>query len=164
MLSKISKILYSTDLSKSSYKAFDQAIYLAGKTGADIYILHIVEKMSNDEKITLKTYVNDSESRREFLQDRVRFAKEKLDKIQEEFWDRCTSEEKKIRTQIKSIEVIEAYPAESILKISAKLNVDVIVMGTHEKGMFQTFLGSVAKNVLSRSQIPMYIIPLADKA
>ncbi|WP_428981112.1 universal stress protein [Marinomonas phaeophyticola] len=48
--------------------------------------------------------------------------------------------------------------------MSTKLKVDLIVMGTHEKGMFQTFLGSVAKNVLSRSQIPMYIVPLVEKA
>ncbi|MCZ2721925.1 universal stress protein [Marinomonas sp. 15G1-11] len=80
MLSKINSILYSTDLSKGSQKAFGHAVYLARQTGADIHILHVVEKMSNDEKITLKTYVNDSESRREFLEERVQFAKEKLEK------------------------------------------------------------------------------------
>jgi len=41
--------------------------------------------------------------------------------------------------------------------------VDLIVMGTHEKGMLHSFLGSVAKNVLSRSHIPMLIVPLPIK-
>ncbi|WP_133011492.1 universal stress protein [Marinomonas flavescens] len=162
MLPEVGKILYSTDLSKSSMKAFDQAVYIAKKTGADIYILHVVEKMSNDAKITLKTYVNDPESRREFLEDRVRFAKEKLGVVQNEFWERLSLEDQNVRQQIKSIQVVEAYPAESILKISQKLEVDLIVMGTHEKGVFQTFLGSVAKNVLSHSHIPMLIVPLPE--
>ncbi|WP_458576080.1 universal stress protein [Aliamphritea spongicola] len=63
MLPKVRKILYSTDLSKSSTAAFEHATYLAKQTGADIHILHVVEKLSSDAKITLQTYVMDSKSR-----------------------------------------------------------------------------------------------------
>jgi hypothetical protein len=57
----------------------------------------------------------------------------------------------------------QSYPAESILKRSQELNVDLIVMGAHEKGIMHTFLGSVAKSVLRRSRIPTMIVPLPEK-
>lgn len=163
MLPQVRKILYSTDLSKSSTTAFEQAVYLAKKTGAEIHILHIVEKLSNDAKITFQTYVIDSKNRHDLLQQRVETARDKLMHRQNEFWGRLQVENENLRQQIKSIQVVEAYPAESILKISQELEVDLIVMGSHEKGMLHTFLGSVAKNVLSRSRIPMLIVPLPER-
>ena len=33
-------------------------------------------------------------------------------------------------------------------------------MGSHERGMNHTFLGSVAKSVLRRSHVPTLIVPL----
>jgi len=72
-------------------------------------------------------------------------------------------EDHAIRNQIKSIEVCESFPAEAILRRSMELEVDLIIMGTHEKGIMHTFLGSVAKNVLNRSRIPMMIVPLPEK-
>lgn len=163
MLPEIRKILYSTDLSKGSTAVFEQATYLAKKTGADIHILHVVEKLSSDAKITLESYVMDSKSRSLLLQERSILAKKKLEERQDYFWGRLDDEDRAVRKQIKSIEVVEAYPAETILKTSLKLDVDLIVMGTHEKGMLHGFLGSVAKNVLSRSHIPMLIAPLPLK-
>lgn len=163
MLPEVKKILYSTDLSKGSAAAFEHAVYLAKKTGAEIHILHVVEKLSTEAKITLRTYVMDSDSRREFLDERVNHAKEKLQKRQEAFWAQVGEADQAIRNQIKSIDVAEAFPAEAILRRSKELDVDLILMGTHEKGMMHTFLGSVAKNVLNRSRIPMMIVPLPEK-
>lgn len=163
MLPQIRKILYSTDLSKSSTAAFEQAAYIAKQTGADIHILHVVEKLSSDAKITFQSYVMDSKSRHEMLQERVQRAKQKLEDRQKNFWDNLHKEDAAIRNQIKSIEIVEAYPAETILLTAKKLEVDMIVMGTHEKGMLHTFLGSVAKNVLNRSRIPMLIVPLPER-
>ena len=41
-------------------------------------------------------------------------------------------------------------------------NCDLIVMGSHERGMSHTFLGSVAKSVLRRSHVPTLIVPLGE--
>lgn len=163
MLPEVRKILYSTDLSKSSTAAFEHAAYIAKKTGAEIHILHIVEKLSNDAKITFQTYVMDSNSRHDLLQERVHRAEEKLHARQDNFWNSLHSDDAAVRKQIKSIKIVEAYPAETILKVSKELDVDLIIMGTHEKGILHTFLGSVAKNVLNRSRIPMMIVPIAEK-
>lgn len=163
MLPEVKKILYSTDLSKSSTKVFEHACYIAKQTGADIYILHVVEKLSNEAKITLQTYVLDSNSRHNFLQERVQHASDKLKQRQDHFWRDLHEPDAAIRNQIKAINVVEAFPAETIIQYANKINADLIVMGTHEKGLVHNFLGSVAKNVLNRSEIPMMIIPIAGR-
>jgi len=164
MLPEIRKILYSTDLSNGSTAAFEYAVYLAKKTGADIHILHVVETLSSDARITLKTYVIDAESRHKLFDERVSQAENKLNNRQNSFWLRLDSEDQQVRNQIKSIDVVEAYPAETILKTSIDRDVDLIVMGTHEKGIMHTFLGSIAKNVLNRSRIPITIVPLSERS
>ena len=62
--------------------------------------------------------------------------------------------------KIVSIEVCKGYPEEEILKKAEVLNCDAIIMGAHEKGITNTFLGSVAKRVLQRARKPVFIIPL----
>jgi nucleotide-binding universal stress UspA family protein len=62
---------------------------------------------------------------------------------------------------VKSIEICDGYPVDKILDLTEKLCCDMIVMGTHSKGMIRhTFLGSTAKKVLRRSRKPVWIIPL----
>ncbi len=97
------------------------------------------------------------------LQERVQRARKKLNDRQDNFWDNLHKEDAAVRNQIKSVDIVEAYPAETILLTAKQLGVDLIVMGTHEKGMLHTFLGSVAKNVLNRSRIPMLIVPLPER-
>ena len=81
---------------------------------------------------------------------------------QEKFWAAAGKEEKKVRDQIKSIEVVEDYPAETILKRAAQHNCDLIIMGGHEKGLSHSFLGSVAKSVLRRARVPTLTVPIAE--
>ncbi|MCB5162069.1 universal stress protein [Marinomonas sp. E8] len=86
-----------------------------------------------------------------------------MEKKQDEFWSQVTPEDRVFRDKVKSLKVIESYPVEAILNASRDLHADLIVMGTHEKGFVETFLGSVAKNVLSRSRVPVLVVPLIDK-
>jgi len=56
---------------------------------------------------------------------------------------------------------LKGYPADEILKKADDLNCDLVVMGTHGKGLVrQAFFGSVAKKVLRRVRKPVFIIPL----
>jgi nucleotide-binding universal stress UspA family protein len=158
------KILYCTDLSKGSNEAFKYAAFLAKETGAEIHILHVVEKLSNDARMALESYVMDSDSRSEMLVARKRQAKVKLEAKQDDFWAQVTEpEDLAVRKQVKSLNIIESFPMEAILKTSREREVDLIVMGTHEKGFVETFLGSVARNVLARSRIPVLVVPLKEK-
>ena len=158
MLPKFNNILYCTDFSESSINAFKYVVYLAKTTGADIHVLHVVEKLSTDAKITLR-YITNSDTRHKLLKERVKSATEILQERQDNFWNSLSVEDQALRVQIKSSQVIEAYPAETILSVSKEINTDVIIMGTHQRGVIHTFLGSITKSVLRSSLIPVLVVP-----
>lgn len=154
MIRKIKKILYTTDLSPNSAYAFRYAINSAKKHDATIIILHVVEerapffeeerqKMISEKKIT-----------------------EAMDRIRNQlkiFCDRELKDDPKCADRVVSIEVCQGYPPEEILKKADELNCDVIVMGTHGKGVIRhSFLGSAAQKVLRRVRKPVFIIPLPE--
>jgi len=159
---RIKNLLYSTDLSQNTHIAFGYAVYLAKLTGADIHLLHVLEKLSDDAKFALQTYVQDEAQRHKMIEMRLETARERLQERQETYWAEQNAEDKLHRQQIKSTTVIESFPAEAILKMAKDKSCDLIVMGSHERGMSHTFLGSVAKSVLRRSHCPTLIVPLVD--
>ena len=162
MQHKIHNLLYCTDLSQNTHIAFSYAAYLAKLTGAEIHMLHVLEQLSEDATFTIEAYVQDDSLRHKMLDLRVERARKLLDDKQERFWANQSEEDRKVRSKIKSITVCESFPAEEILKSAKKHNCDLIVMGSHERGMSHTFLGSVAKSVLRRSHVPTLIVPLVE--
>lgn len=160
MTAEVRNILYCTDLSQNAAHAFTYAVTLAKLTGADIHVLHVVEELSSDAKVTLQAYMMDSGARHKALEERVGQAKDYLQKRLEKFWKDAGKDERAVRDQVKSVDVIEAYPAEQILKSAIDKGCDLVVMGAHEKGLSHNFLGGVAKSVLRRSRIPTLIVPL----
>jgi nucleotide-binding universal stress UspA family protein len=57
---------------------------------------------------------------------------------------------------------LQGEPTNEILRTSAALDCDLIVMGTHGRsGMQRLLLGSVSENVLRRSPTPVLVVPLA---
>ena len=160
MPAEVRKILYCSDLSENSNVALRYAAWLAKLTGADLHVLHVVEELSTDAKVTIQGFLMDAGKRHEALNERVRNIRSQVMKQQDSFWSQQSPEDRKVRDRIKSIDVIESYPAEEILNTSVKLGCDLIVMGAHEKGLSHTFLGGVAKSVLRRSRVPTLIVPL----
>jgi nucleotide-binding universal stress UspA family protein len=154
MIPEIKKILYTTDLSPNSAYAFRYAINSAKKHDASIIILHVVEEMMPffDEE-RLKTI---SEKKITEAMDRIR------NRINI-FCDRELKDDPECVDRVESIEVCQGYPPEEILKKADELNCDVIVMGTHGKGIIRhSFLGSAAQKVLRRVRKPVFIIPLPE--
>ena len=158
----VKNILYSTDLSHNAPIAFGYAVYLAKLTGADIHILHVLERLSDDAAFAIQVYVQDDQKRHDMLDLRIERARKLMDEKQEAFWAAQSAEDKKVRSQIKSVTVCESYPVEEILKAAKNHDCDLIVMGSHEHGLTHSFLGSVAKSVLHRSHVPTLIVPLAE--
>ena len=65
--------------------------------------------------------------------------------------------------KVASIQVVYGDPAAEILKKAEDLDADVVIMGTHGKGVIShAFLGSVSEKVLHRIRRPVYIIPLPE--
>lgn len=162
MLKEIKTILYASDLSNTSVYAFRYAVCLAKALDARLHILHVVEPMSEDARVTLHFFINDPLAREQALNRRFENARELLNERQEAFWARMPSDEKALRERVDEIEVIEGFAAEAILKRAESLPADMILMGSHAHGISHTFLGTVAKRVLRRSRIPTLIVPYAE--
>lgn len=158
----IRNVLYATDLSQNSHIAFGYAAYFAKLTGADLHLLHVLASLSDDAVLALEAYIQDDSKRHEVLDRRIEKARSQLAARQDTFWAKQTAEDQKVRAQVKSVTVCESYPAEEILKSAKRHDCDLIIMGTHERGLSHTFLGSVAKSVLRRSHVPSLVVPLGE--
>ena len=156
MIPKIKKILYTTDLSPNSDYAFRYAINSAKHHDANIIILHVLEELSAMSLVMLSSDMVGVQ--------RKKISEEAMDQIKDRFKLFCEKELKNdpdCPKRVESVEVLEGYPAEVILREADKLNCDVIFMGSHGKGIIsQTFLGSVTKRVLRRTRKPVFIVPL----
>ncbi len=160
MLVNYNKILYCTDLSENAFHAFRHAISLATQLDSEVHILHVVEALSADAKLTLRAFIMNSADRHEALDERLTYAKKNLQLRLDKCLEELDEKNQNVRDRLISIDVVESYPAEQILKSAESYNCDLIVMGAHEKGLTHNFLGSVAKSVLRRSNIPTLIVPL----
>lgn len=158
----VTHILFTTDLSKNSTYALRHAASMAKATGAKLHILHVTEPMSEDAKVTLQMFMQDKSSRQAAMKTRTEHIKAILTERQKNFWAELPEEDRAIREQVQSIEVTEGYPAEVILRRSKELGCDLIVLGAHNHGLSQTFLGSVAKRVLRRATIPTLVVPYRE--
>jgi nucleotide-binding universal stress UspA family protein len=159
MIPKIQKILYTTDLSLNSDYAFRYAINSAKQHDANIIILHVLEELSENRLVMLSSDLVGAQRKKTYKEAMVQI-KDRL-KL---FSEKELQNDPDCAKRVESIEVLEGYPAEVILRGADKLNCDVIVMGCHGKGIIsQTFLGSVTKRVLRRTRKPIFIVPLPQE-
>ena len=160
MIPKIKRILYATDLSSNAEYAFRFAINSAMKHDARIIILHVIESLSPAVYAQLGFPIG-GEAVDTIFEKRVDDALDQIKKRLEAFSEKELAGLPQAAERVQSIEICEGFPAEEILEKADEFDCDVIVMGTHSKGILaNTFLGSVAKRVLRRTRKPVFIIPL----
>ena len=152
MIPKIKRVLYTTDLSENSAYAFRYAMNTAEQHDAEMVVLHVIEEIP----ASVRAYM--------FDRDLTGLKKEAMDELNRRLDQFCESELRErpeCMKRIKRTKVVEGYPAEVILRVADEEKCDIIIMGTHGKGVIsQTFLGSVAERVLRRTRKPVFVIPL----
>ena len=157
---EIKRILYATDLSSNSVYAMRFASKIARQNEARIIILHVIEKVSATAYALLSSYLDEDQMKarvREGIDHQVGQIRKRLDLLCEK---ECRFDPDLVK-RVARIEVREGYPADEILKEADTANANLIVMGTHGKGMLEnTFVGSVAQRVMRRSRRPVFIVPL----
>ena len=157
MIPKIKKILYATDLSENSAYAFRYAVVSAQQHGARIYILHVLEEIRSN---LLHPYF-EMEKLQEIREKGKEEIKDRIQKRLETFCQRELMKDPECRDLVASTEVVEGDPAAEILRKADELGADLVVMGTHGKGLLEhAFLGSVSEKVLHRIKIPVLTIPI----
>jgi len=160
MTPDIKKILYATDLSPNSAYALRYALQSARLYNAEVIIMHAFETAYIGYAPVLNTYIDDK-GQQMLYEERVAESKAAIEKRLKAVCDEELDENPEYGEIVTSIEVCEGFPAERILAMAKQFNCDMIIMGTHGKGIIgNTFLGSTAKRVLRRTRLPIYIIPL----
>jgi len=162
MIPRIRKILYATDLSKNSAYAFRYAVNSARMHDASIHILHVV-----DNRPLLEAHLLFYTGPTRMAEIHQEASEELVTKIEARLRDFARRELKGDPESLKrvaSIQVVFGDPTEKILEITTTMQCDIVVMGSHGKGIIShSFLGSVAEKVLHRIDIPVYIIPISKE-
>jgi nucleotide-binding universal stress UspA family protein len=154
MLPLYKKILIAIDFSDYSTQAFKNAIMLARQNKAEIHVLHVIQAMAElDPYFTIgaDAISRDFEHRR-----RAALLKELDDLVKKELTDFPEDMERFV-----GAEVLIGNPAITILDYTARKGIDVIVLGSHGRGMVEkAILGSVSEKILRKSLLPVFVIPL----
>jgi nucleotide-binding universal stress UspA family protein len=162
MIPRIRSILYATDLSKNSAYAFRYAVNSAQKHDAKIHILHVIEALPSAAEGLITQFIGEEKLRKvrkETEEDMLGRIRERL----RQFAERELKRDPKTLKKVASIAVVYGNAAAEILRKADELNADVVILGTHGKGVIShAFLGSVSEQVLHRIRKPVFIIPLPE--
>jgi nucleotide-binding universal stress UspA family protein len=161
MRPEIKRILYATDLSENSAFAYLYATDMAVKHDAVIIILHVFEQLSSIVRATMDNYM--TKELREKLSHRNTETIEKIRNRLNVFCEKVQADDPQCIYRVQDIKISEGFPAEVILEKADEFDCDIIVMGTHGKGIIlHAFLGSVAEKIVRRSKKPVLTIPLPE--
>ena len=137
IMARIRRILYATDFSSASRRAFATAMALAKANRATLTILHVIVPIA---PLVPEQYL-----------DTMAWAR--LD-VQARRWGhaqlaRLAARARKIGLRVTTL-LLEGDPSRHILRAARGMGVDFVVMGTHGRTGFSKFLlGSVAERVIA---------------
>jgi len=142
------KILVTIDFSDTAKEALAQAIALTNdsKSKPELTLLHVAPP--NPDYIGMKSF---NQGEREELADVLHKEHKQLQEMAHELTDK----EVAARALIVQGDIVD-----SILNEADKINVDLIVMGSHGySGFSRALLGSVSEGVLRKTTRPLLIVP-----
>ncbi len=144
---RLERILFPTDFSESSERAFDMALLLAREFGAELHMFHAVV-LHEDDPHNPSHHFPDPEAVRQRLEALAHSA-------MADQRERVAAAEVRVR-RIKS-RGVSAAP--TILEYAGEWDADLIVVGTHgRRGPSHLLLGSVAEEVVSHSSCPVLTV------
>src|SRR5699024_11210 len=147
------KILISLDYHPSSEIVAKEGKKLAEQLQAEIHLIHVVGDIHfyNVNYPALFGYEFNSPGLQSFntINEAIKRAEDFLNKAANE-----------VGGEVKTT-IAQGDAADSILEYAKKENIDLIVMGTHSRSIFEkVFIGSVANSLLEKTEIPVYMIPI----
>jgi nucleotide-binding universal stress UspA family protein len=162
MLPRIQKILYATDLSDSARYAFGYAAALAQSLNADITVIYVINELSGTGKSLLMDYIGEEKWKALHEEKKSEYQKT-IQKRLREFCDGIQEELKDCRVAFSRTVIREGNPAEEILAEISGGDYDMVVMGTHGRGMVSNALmGNTARRVVRRSMKPVTVVRLPE--
>ena len=145
-MTRLRRILFASDFSKASGKAFATAVMMAKSNRAALTVLHVIAPLapvSPDQYIGPETW-------RELDQEARRWTKRKLAAL--------TANAAKQGVKVTTL-TADGSPAQQIVRVAKSKRIDLVIIGTHGRtGLAKFFLGSVAGRVVSTSPCPVLTV------
>jgi nucleotide-binding universal stress UspA family protein len=148
---RLQRILVPTDFSDSARHALTYGISFAREYEAELVLLHVVETVPVG-------YASDlfPVPMAEVFQEISGYAKTELAKVAEE----ARAKGVKVRET-----VVQGKPSAEIARVASEEKVDMIVLGTHGKGMLdKAIFGSTTERVVRRSPCPVLTVRPTEHA
>ncbi|MDY6820826.1 MAG: universal stress protein [Deferribacterota bacterium] len=145
----INKILFPTDFSETSKKAFKYAVEFANVFNAELEILHI----QLDEAQVVAFYLPESTLRN--------VKKELEESTKQQLDDFCNI----YRHQLEKVnyykKILKGIPHVEIIEEAKETNADMIIIGTHGRSGFEHVLfGSTTEKVIRKAPCPVLTVSL----
>ena len=144
------KLLVAVDLSESTKVILKKVEGIAEALSAKVWILHNAEPAPG-----VLEFRADPQAARASLAKKFHEEHRQIQKIA-----------KRLRKAgLKSTALLVHGPTvETILKEASKLDVDMIVVGSHGRSaMYQLFVGGISEGVLRKSECPVLVVPTRKK-
>lgn len=142
----ITKILCPIDFSEASYKALQAADGLASQYSSELYLLHVV--------LPIPTFTAGIESPQFDVPSYEHGLMSSAEKSLQEVAEQKISKGLRVHPM-----VVLGDPADQIVHIAMKENVEVIVIATHGRtGWRHLVFGSVAEKVIRLSPCPVLVV------
>ena len=143
------KLLVAVDLSDSTEIIMEKAEEIAKAFSAKIWILHNAEPAPD-----VLEFKADPQAAREALAKKFHKEHRQIQEIAERF---------RAEGLDTTALLVHGPTVETILEEVEKLDVDMIVVGTHGRSaVYQLIMGSVSEEILHKSRCPVLIIPTRD--
>ncbi len=145
-MTRIQRVLFATDFSKASARAFDTAVSLARANRSALIILHVIAPFT---PIMPEQYIGTHTWEQIDLEGR-QWAKREL----------ASLTKKATKAGIPATNLVAVgEPARQIVRAARTKNADLLVLGTHGRtGLTRFFLGSVAMRVVATAACPVVTV------
>lgn len=145
-MKRMRHVLYATDFSAASRRAFITALTIARSLGAKLTIIHVLAPFV----ATVPEQYIDAVTLDQLGKQARQWSGRQL--------DRLSSAAKKARLKA-ATELRDGDPAEQIVRAARSTRADLIVVGTHgRRGLQKFFLGSVAERVVKMAPCPVVTV------
>jgi nucleotide-binding universal stress UspA family protein len=161
-------ILFTSNLSKTSRIAFQQAALLANQFNAKLILLHIMEGPSGNYESFVSNLFSENEWQKILRKNRDEAKHALVGKVTPKQMARTAlsafckeGAEVDENYEIPNYEIIvkEGEVIETILKQAKESNCDLIVLGSSEGLLSGLSVGKNIKSVLKKSKIPVLVVP-----
>jgi nucleotide-binding universal stress UspA family protein len=146
---QLKRVLVPTDFSESAHHALTYGTSFAREYKAHLVLLHVVENLTVG-------YASDlfPVPMAEVFQEISGYARTELAKLA------ADAREKGVKAEE---HVVQGKPSAEIIRFASEGQVDMIVLGTHGKGMLdQALFGSTTERVVRRAPCPVLTVRMAE--